>query len=579
MTGEKNMFSSYEKNEDPQRAITFGDGNQGLVKGLGKIAISPDHSISNVFLVDSLDYNLLSVSQLCKMGYNCLFTDINVTVFRRSDDSIAFKGVLEGQLYLVDFNRAELDTCLIAKTNIGMKNLHKLLKGEHILGLTNVHFEKDRVCSACQAGKQVGTHHPHKNIMTTDRPLELLHMDLFGPIAYISIGRSKYCLVIVDDYSRFTWVFFLQEKSQTQETLKGFLRRAQNEFGLRIKKIRSDNGTEFKNSQIEDFLEDEGIKHEFSSPYTPQQNGVVERKNRTLLDMARTMLDEYKTLDRFWAEAINTACYSINQLYLHRILKKTSYELLTGKKPNVSYFTVFGSKCFILVKRGRKSKFAPKAVEGFSLGYDSNTRAYRVFNKSTGLVEVSYEIVFDETNGSQVEQVDLDELDDEEAPCVALRNMSIGDVYPKEFEEPPQAQDQPSSSMQVSPPTQDEDQAQDNEDEDQEDEPPQEEDKDQGGDEVDQDKEDDQGQRPPHPRVLQAIQRDHPVNSILGDIHKGVTTRSHVAYFCEHYSFVSSIEPYRVEDALRDSDWVLSMQAELNNFTRNEVWHLVPRPK
>jgi transposase InsO family protein len=419
-----------------------------------------------------------------------------------------------------------------------MKNLHKLQKGEHILGLTNVHFEKDRIYSACQAGKQVRVHHPHKNIITTDRPLELLHMDLFGPIAYISIGGSKYCLVIVDDYSRFSWVFFLQEKSQTQETLKGFLRQGQNEFGLRIKKIRSDNGTEFKNSQIKGFLEEEGIKHEFSSPYTPQQNGVVERKNTTLLDMARTMLDEYKTPDRFWAEAINTACYSINRLYLHWILKKTSYELLTGKKPNVSYFRVFGSKCFILIKRGRKSKFAPKAVEGFLLGYDSNTRAYRVFNKSIGLVEVSCDIVFDETNGSQVEQVDLDELDDEEAPCIALRNMSIKDVCPKESEEPPQAQDQPSSSMQASPTTQDEDKAQEEEDEDQYDEPPQEEDIDQGGDDDNKDKEDDQeirDQRPPHPRVHQAIQRDHPVNSILGDIHKGVTTRSRVAHFCEDY--------------------------------------------
>jgi hypothetical protein len=222
MTGVKRMFSSYEKNDDSQRAITFRDGNQGLVKCLGKIVISPDHSISNVFLVDSLDYNLISVSQLCKMGYNCLFTDIGVTVFRRSDDSIAFKGVLDGQLYLVDFNdnNAKLDTCLIVKTNMGwiwhrrlahvrMKNLHKLLKGEHILGLTNVHFKKDKICSAYQAGKQVGVHHPHKNIMTTERPLELLHMDLFDPIAYISIDRSKYCLIIVDDYSRFTWVFFL----------------------------------------------------------------------------------------------------------------------------------------------------------------------------------------------------------------------------------------------------------------------------------------------------------------------------------------------------------------------------------
>jgi hypothetical protein len=117
-SGEKDVLLLWE-NKDPQRTITFGNGNQGLVKGLGKIDISPDHSISNVFLEDSLDYNLLSVSQLCKMGYNCLFTDIGVTVFRRSDDSVAFKGVLYGQLYLVDFNIAELDTCLTAKTNMG----------------------------------------------------------------------------------------------------------------------------------------------------------------------------------------------------------------------------------------------------------------------------------------------------------------------------------------------------------------------------------------------------------------------------------------------------------------------------
>jgi hypothetical protein len=208
--------------------------------------------------------------------------------------------------------------------------------------------------------------------------------------------------------------------------------------------------------------------------------------------MARTMLGEYNTPDRFWAKAINTACYSINRLYLYRILKKISYELITGKKPNISYFRVFGSKCFILIKRGRSSKFAPKVVEGFLLGYDSNTRAYRVFNKSTGLVEVSCDIVFDEANGSQVEQVDLDELDDEETPCFALRNISISDVCPKESEELTQTQDQPSSFMQASPPTQDEAQAQEEEDEDQDDEPPQEEDIDQGGDEDNDDKEDDQ---------------------------------------------------------------------------------------
>jgi transposase InsO family protein len=213
--------------------------------------------------------------------------------------------------------------------------------------------------------------------MMTSRPLELLHMDLFGPIAYLSIRGSKYGLVIVDDFSRFTWVLFLYDKLETQSTLKHFLRRAQNEFELKVKKIRSDNGFEFKNLLVEEYLEEEGIKHEFSAPYTPQQNGVVERKNRTLIDMARMMLGEYKMLERFWSEAVNTACHAIIFLYLHRLLKKTAYKVLTDNKPNVSYFHVFGSKCYILVKRGRHSKFTPKAVEGFLLGYDSNTKAYR----------------------------------------------------------------------------------------------------------------------------------------------------------------------------------------------------------
>ena len=133
-------------------------------------------------------------------------------------------------------------------------------------------------------------------------------MDLFGQVAYLSIEGNKYGLVIVDDYSCFTQVFFLFDKCQVRDKVKTFVRSAQKEFGLPIKKMRSNNGTEFKNTQVEEFLDEEGIKHEFSAPHTPQQNGVVERKNRTLIDMARTMLDEYKIPDLFWCEAVNTAC-------------------------------------------------------------------------------------------------------------------------------------------------------------------------------------------------------------------------------------------------------------------------------
>jgi hypothetical protein len=238
--------------------------------------------------------------------------------------------------------------------------------------------------------------------------------------------------------------------------------------------------------------------------------------------MARTMLGEFKTPERFWSEAVNTACHAINRLYLHRLLKKTSYKLLTGNKPNVSYFRVFGSKCYILVKKCRNSKFAPKAVEGFLLGYDSNTKAYRVFNKSSGLVEVSSDVVFDETNDSPREQVDLDDIDEDDVPTAAMHTMAIGDVRPQEQQE----QDQPSSSTMVYPPTQDDGQVH------------QEEARDQGGAQEEQVMEEEAPRDPPT-QVRATIQRNHPVDQILGDISKGVMTRSRLANFCEHYSFVS----------------------------------------
>jgi hypothetical protein len=213
-------------------------------------------------------------------------------------------------------------------------------------------------------------------------------------------------------------------------------------------------------------------------------------------------------------------------------------------------------------KKGRHSKFAPKTVEGFLLGYDSNTKAYRVFNKSSGLVEVSSDVVFDETNGSPRELVDLDDIDEDDVPTAAMRTMAIGDVRPQEQQE----QDQPSSSTLVHPPTQDDGQT------------PQEAERDQGGAQEEQVMEEEAPLAPPT-QVRAMIQRNHPIDQILGDISKGVTTRSRLANFCKHYLFVSSIEPFRVEEALQDPDWVLAMQEELNNFKRNEVWSLVPRPK
>jgi transposase InsO family protein len=198
-------------------------------------------------------------------------------------------------------------------------------------------------------------------------PLELLHLDLFGPSTYDALGGRRYGLVIVDDYSRYTWMFLLKSKDETHKFFTKFAKQAERIFEEVIKTIRTDNGSEFKNYAMEDFMSEEGIKHEFSRPYTPQQNGVVERKNRTIIEMARTMLDEYKSPHNFWGEAIATAVHVSNRLFLRPVYNKTPYELLTGNKPNVSYFRVFGCKCLIKNKKERLGKFKSRTTWVFSL--------------------------------------------------------------------------------------------------------------------------------------------------------------------------------------------------------------------
>jgi hypothetical protein len=219
--------------------------------------------------------------------------------------------------------------------------------------------------------------------------------------------------------------------------IKKFLKMTQNKFDAKVKKIRIDNDTEFKNIKVEDFLDEEGIKHEFLTPYTPQQNGVTERKNCTLIEMVRIMLDEYKTSNRFWTEVINTACQATNRLYLHKLLKKTSYKLITGNESNISYFRDFERVCYVLHKRSKSSKFSPKVYEGFLLAYDSNSRVYHVFNVTIDCVESTCDTVFDETNDSQKEQVDIDLVDNEEASCDTLQRMAIGDVGPQDPNDQP----------------------------------------------------------------------------------------------------------------------------------------------
>jgi IS30 family transposase len=171
-------------------------------------------------------------------------------------------------------------------------------------------------------------------------------------------------------------VFFLEDKGETFGFVWDLVLRLRNErHGDAIRAIRSDNGSEFRNSHFETFCHDLGLEHQFSRPYTPPQNGVVERKNKTLCEMARTMLDEHRTPRRFWAEAVHTVCYVSNKIFLRVHKKKTCYELMHGRTPKVSHFHVFGCKCFILKKGNKLDKFEARSVDGIFFGYASHSRA------------------------------------------------------------------------------------------------------------------------------------------------------------------------------------------------------------
>ncbi|XP_038992978.1 uncharacterized protein LOC120116622, partial [Hibiscus syriacus] len=408
MTGDKSRF--IELNAKNGGEVTFGDNSKGHIEGIGTIGNTSSIQIKNVLYVNGLKHNLLSISQLCDKGFNVLFEINGCKVIDIASNRIMLVGHRIGNIYMVHLDSFDMtNLCLVAKDehdswlwhrrlgHASMSVLQRLIQGDLVRGLPKLKFDNDKICDACAKGKQKRVSFKSINDVSTSRVLQLIHVDLFGPTRTTSLGGKQYAFVLVDDYSRYTWVLFLRTKDEALEQFITFSKIIQNEKGYSITSVRSDHGTEFENLGFIEFCNSNGISHNFSAPRTPQQNGVVERKNRTLEEMARTMLCENNLPKYFWTEATNTACYVVNRVMIRPILKKTPYEIFKNKKPNISYFHPFGCKCFVL-NNGKENlgKFDAKSDEGIFLGYSLNSKAYRVFNKRTLVVEESIHVVFDE---------------------------------------------------------------------------------------------------------------------------------------------------------------------------------------
>ncbi|GJY51539.1 putative ribonuclease H-like domain-containing protein [Tanacetum coccineum] len=347
-----------------------------LPLGKGKIRTSK-LDFKDVYFVKELKFNLFSVSQMCDKKNSVLFTDTKCVVlspdFKLTDEShVLLKVPRKDNMYSVDLKNVVPQgglTCLFAKAtpdesnlshrrlgHVKFKTMNKLVRENLVRGLPSKLFEINQTCVAFQKGKQHRASCKTKTVNSIRQPLQMLHMDLFVLTFVKSLMKKMYRLVVTDDFSRFSWVFVLTTKDETSEILKTFITGIENLIDLRVKVIRCDNKTEFKNRVMNQFCEIKGIKREFSIARTPQQNGVAERKNMTLIEAARTMLADSNLPTTFWAEAVNTA-----------------YHL---------------------------GKFDGKADEGFFVGYSTNNKAFRVFNSRTRIVEENLHVQFSENTSN-----------------------------------------------------------------------------------------------------------------------------------------------------------------------------------
>jgi len=265
----------------------------GQIKGKGIIGKKDSAKIEDVQYVEGLKHNLLSISQLCDSGFEVVFKSNICIVKHTSSGKIFFTASRKKNLYALYLDDIPAETCFMTlekdkwiwhkrARHISMKTISKISKLDLVRGLPKIDFEKDRIYEACTRGKQVKSSFKTNDFVSTKRPLELLHIDLFGPVRTASLSGKQYGFVIVDDFSRYMWVLFLKHKDEAFEAFKTFCILVQNEKESKIISVRSNHGGEFENAFFKNFFDEKGIFHNFSCARTPQQNGVVERKNRTL---------------------------------------------------------------------------------------------------------------------------------------------------------------------------------------------------------------------------------------------------------------------------------------------------------
>jgi transposase InsO family protein len=407
MTGQRDILSCLSEKKFSHE-VTLGDDYQYPIKGVGesnyKLNSRTPMKMNDVLDVPGLTKNLLSISALEKKGFRVAFIDGEVLMWAKGktmEEPIVI-GKEEGGLYKLKGHSEAAMTHSIENpcelwyrrlAHINYKALPYVSKA--VTGLPELKVDHEGVCNGCAQGKNIKNPFSKKD-SKAEGVLELIHSDVCGPMPSSSISGYVYYVFFIDDYSCKTWVYFLKSKDEVFSKFKEFKALIENLSERKIKILRSDNGGEYISKEFVNFCKDVGIKRELTIPYNPQQNGVVERKNRTIMEAVKTMIHDQDLPMCLWAEAAKTTVYVQNRLSHSALRFKTLEEMFSGKKPEVSHLKIFVCPVFVHIPKEKRNKLNPSGKKGIFVGYCVVSKAFRVYIPGRHHIEINRDVTFDE---------------------------------------------------------------------------------------------------------------------------------------------------------------------------------------
>lgn len=420
MTPNGNMLSK-KQNSDIAH-ITAANNERIKVESVDSTTICADDgtiAVDRVLHVPGLAVNLLSVSKIVEHGNSVLFNKEGCFIKNSGNEMVASCKSSNG-IYRIE----AAGVCMLAKHKATAMEWHR--KMGHINYQTLVRMKNDpaygiafsdddheiKNCEVCARGKQSRKTFPVSET-SSQKILQLVHTDLAGPMENKSFGLTRYMLTFVDDYSKMVFLYFLKEKSQVLEKFIEFKNLMENQTGEKIKMIRSDNGGEYCSKEFDNFCKVNGIMHQLTAPHTPEQNGVAERMNRTIIEKARCMMFDSELSLRAWAEACQMASYIRNRTPIASLGFKCPQEIWSGQGVNVSLMKRFGTQVMVHVPKAQRTKWSEKSVKMFFVGYDTRSKAYRCLNTKNNKVIISRDVIFHENISPKVELEIDDEVDPE----------------------------------------------------------------------------------------------------------------------------------------------------------------------